>query len=80
MVWPGLEDIIQLSQMVAEHVACMLLLPHAPPHAVWDGQEVTPPLSYAANDTTALCASLEVRTASGGACLGAAAVGTAALR
>jgi hypothetical protein len=45
--WPGLEDIVQLSAMVAEHVASLPptppLSPHAPPQVEWDGQEVPPP-------------------------------------
>jgi hypothetical protein len=45
--WPGLEDIVQLPQMVAEHVAFLppplSLPPHAPPQAAWDGQDVPPP-------------------------------------
>jgi hypothetical protein len=39
--WPGYEDIVQLSAMVAQHVSS--LPAHAPPLAVWDGQEVPAP-------------------------------------
>jgi hypothetical protein len=38
---------VQLSAMVAEHVASLSPLPpHAPPQAMWDGQLVPPPPQY----------------------------------
>jgi hypothetical protein len=48
--WPGLEDVVQLSAMVAEHIANLPppppLLLHAPPQAAWVGQMVPLPLHY----------------------------------
>jgi hypothetical protein len=74
--WPGYEDVVQLSIMVTTHVASLPpprpLLPHAPPHKVWDGQEVPP---SATDDTTLRASSAvrvaasAVRVASGGGCL-----------
>jgi hypothetical protein len=41
--WPWLEDIVQLSAMVAAHVPSIPPLPpHAPPQAASDGQQVPP--------------------------------------
>jgi hypothetical protein len=41
--WQGLEDVVHLSAMVAEHIASLPLPPplppHAPPHAAWDGSD-----------------------------------------
>jgi hypothetical protein len=47
--WPGLDEIVQLTAMVADHVAYLPpppLPPHAPPHASWEGQMVPPPRQY----------------------------------
>ncbi|KAK1602713.1 hypothetical protein QYE76_027025 [Lolium multiflorum] len=48
--WTGLDEVLQLPAMVADHIASLppplLLPPHAPPQAEWDGQTVPPPPQY----------------------------------